>query len=304
SDIAVLVRSHRQGRLMAEALARLGVPSVQQAEDSVFASPEAEQLRRVLLAVAEPGRGDIVRAALGTELLGMPGEELVRLLAADAQWAARVETFHGYHRMWREHGFARMFRALAAAEGIASRLLALADGERRLTNLLHLGELLADEAARQPRGLEALAEWMATRADDPHPESEEQQLRLESDEHVVKIVTIHKSKGLQYPIVFCPFLWDGRLFAERDRDVACHDQATLEMEAGKESPLRIQACREELAESLRLLYVALTRPEHRCTVVWGPANDSTTSPLFWLLHGNAGADELVTLRARMKALDD
>ena len=309
SDIAVLVRSHRQGRLMGDALARLGVPSVQQAEDSVFASPEAEQLRRVLLAVAEPGRDDIVRAALGTELLGMPGEELVRLLTADAEWATRVETFHGYHRLWREHGFARMFRALAAAEEIAPRLLALADGERRLTNLLHLGELLADEAARQPRGLEALSEWMATRAADPHPESEEQQLRLESDEHVVKIVTIHKSKGLQYPIVFCPFLWDGRLFAEREHDVACHDQthddrATLEMEADGQSPLRVQACREELAESLRLLYVALTRAEQRCTVVWGPGNDSPTSPLFWLLHGTEAGDQIGALRARMKALDD
>src|SRR5262249_60283134 len=122
--------------------------------------PGAEQLRGGLLGVAGAGRDDIGRAALGTELLGMPGEELVRLLAADAQWAARVETFHGYHRMWREHGFARMFRALAAAEGIAPRLLALADGDRRLTNLLHLGELLAREAARQPRGLEALAEWV------------------------------------------------------------------------------------------------------------------------------------------------
>ena len=309
SDIAVLVRSHRQGRLMGDALAGLGVPSVQQAEDSVFASPEAEQLRRVLLAVAEPGRDDIVRAALGTELLGMPGEELVRLLAADAEWAARIETFHGYHRLWREHGFARMFRALAAAAAIAPRLLALADGERRLTNLLHLGELLADEAARQPRGLEALSEWMATRAADPHPESEEQQLRLESDEHVVKIVTIHKSKGLQYPIVFCPFLWDGRLFAERDRDVACHDEAhddraTLEMEADGQSPLRVQACREELAESLRLLYVALTRAEHRCTVVWGPGNDSPTSPLFWLLYGAEAGNQIGALRARVRGLDD
>src|SRR5262249_57341476 len=92
-------------------------------------------------------------------------------------------------------------------------------------------------------------------------------------------------------------------------DVACHDQAhddraTLEMQADKDSPLRVQACREELAESLRLLYVALTRAEHRCTVVWGPANDSPTSPLFWLLHGTEGTDELGTLRARMKTLDD
>src|SRR5262249_3077969 len=92
-------------------------------------------------------------------------------------------------------------------------------------------------------------------------------------------------------------------------DVACHDQAhddraTLEMQADKDSPLRVQACREELAESLRLLYVALTRAEHRCTVVWGPANDSPTSPLFWLLHGTEDADQLGTLRARMRALDD
>ena len=308
-DIAVLVRNHRQGRLVRDALARLGVPSVQQAEDSVFASREAEQLRRVLLAVAEPGRDDIVRAALGTELLGVSGEELVRLLAVEAEWTERVESFHDYHRLWREHGFARMFRGLVTAEGISPRLLAFADGERRLTNLLHLGELLADEAARQPRGLEVLAQWMASRAVDPHPESEEQQLRLESDEHVVKIVTIHKSKGLQYPVVFCPFVWDGRLFAERDRDVACHDataddRATLEVEASPQSPLRVQACREELAEGLRLLYVALTRAQHRCTVVWGAAGDSATSALFWLLHAPDGTEQPAALRACLKGMDD
>ena len=182
---------------------------------------------------------------------------------------------------------------------MSHRLLAHEDGERRLTNLLHLGELLQDEAARHPRGLDALVQWMAARAADRQPQSEEQQLRLESDEHVVKIVTVHKSKGLQYPVVFCPFVWDGRLFAtdaRRERDVVCHDpeadnRATLEMEADLQARLRLQACHEELAENLRLFYVALTRAIHRCTIVWGATNDAATSAPFWLLHAPDGVSD-------------
>jgi exodeoxyribonuclease V beta subunit len=311
-DIAVLVRSHRQGRLVADALARRGVPSVQQAADSVFASAEAAELRRVLLAVADPGRDEVVRAALGTELLDVSGEQLLALLADDRAWSDRLEAFHRYHLVWREHGFGRMFRELLATEGVSPRLLEYADGERRLTNLLHLGELVAEEAARRPRGLDALVQWMAERAADEHPESEEQQLRLESDEHVVKIVTVHKSKGLEYPVVFCPFVWDGRLFAadwQRERDVVCHDpaagdRATLELEAERSSPLRVQACREELAEQLRLFYVAVTRAIHRCTIVWGATGDSHTAAPFWLLHASPGADTVQALQVERDRMDD
>ena len=212
----------------------------------MFTSREADELRRVLTGVAEPGRDDVVRAALGTELLGVTGEALFALREDDTGWGAELDAFQRFHQVWREHGFARMFRELVAERGVSHRLLAHEDGERRLTNLLHLGELLQDEAARHPRGLDALVQWMAARAADPRPQSEEQQLRLESDEHVVKIVTVHKSKGLQYPVVFCPFVWDGRLFAidaRRERDVVCHDpeadnRATLEMEADLQARLR------------------------------------------------------------------
>src|SRR5262249_49261027 len=141
-DIAVLVRSHRQGSLVAAALARRGVPGAQQAADSVFASREAEQLQRVLLAVADPGRDEVVRAALGTELLDVSGAQLMALLDDDRAWSDRLDSFHRYHLVWREHGFGRMFRELLTTEGVSPRLLEYADGERRLTNLLHLGELL------------------------------------------------------------------------------------------------------------------------------------------------------------------
>ncbi len=311
-DIAVLVRSHRQGRLVADALARRGVPSVQQAADSVFASPEAEDLRRVLLAVADPGRDEVVRAALGTELLDVSGEQLVALLDDDRAWSERVEAFHHYHLVWRDHGFGRMLRELLAREGVSPRLLEYADGERRLTNLLHLGELLQEEAARHPRGLDALVQWMAERAAEEHPASEEQQLRLESDENVVKIVTVHKSKGLEYPVVFCPFVWDGRLFAldaYRQRDVVCHDpdqddRPTLELESERGSRLRAQACREELGEQLRLFYVAVTRAIHRCTIVWGMTGDSHTAAPFWLLHATPDADSESQLRAQRDRMSD
>ncbi len=312
SDIAVLVRTHVQARLVAAALARRGVASVQHAEDSVFASREAEQLRRVLLAVAEPGRETAVRAALGTELLGVAGEELLALLDDDQRWTARVDAFHRFHDVWRAQGIGPMCRELCAELGVAGRLLAYTDGERRLTNLLHLAELLQDEATRHPRGLDALVQWMAVRAADDRPETEEQQLRLESDEHVVKIVTVHKSKGLEYPIVFCPFVWDGRLFAldqRVERDVVCHDaaagdQPTLELEAPSDSPLRMQACREELAEQLRLFYVAVTRAVHRCTIAWGATGDSHTAAPFWLLHA-AGTEETVgALKAARNGMRD
>ncbi len=311
-DIAVLVRSHRQGRLVGAELAARGVASVQQAQDSVFASPEATQLRQVLLAVVDPGRDDVVRAALGTELMGVSGEALVALQDDDQEWARVLETFHRHHERWRTHGAGRMFRRLLAEHGVAARLLEYADGERRLTNLLHLGELLQAEAARRPRGLDALVQWMAERAADGQPESEEQQLRLESDENVVKIVTVHKSKGLEYPVVFCPFVWDGRLAADdayRTRDIVCHDptaggRVTLELESLRQSPLREQARLEELAEQIRLFYVAVTRAIHRCTIVWGATGDSHTAAPFWLLHAPADAGTVAALRQARDGADD
>ena len=238
-DIAVLVRSHRQGRLVGAALARLGVASVQQAEDSVFTSREADELRRVLTGVAEPGRDDVVRAALGTELLGVTGEALFALREDDTGWGAELDAFQRFHQVWREHGFARMFRELVAERGVSHRLLAHEDGERRLTNLLHLGELLQDEAARHPRGLDALVQWMAARAADPQtaergaaaPARERRARR--QDRHGPQEQGAAVSGGVLSLRLGRTAL---RHDARRERDVVCHDpeadnRATLEMEA-------------------------------------------------------------------------
>ena len=293
-DIAVLVRTHRQGRMIRERLLRLGVPSVQQVDASVFASLEARQLEGLLAAVLEPGDEGRTRATLADDFFGLSGEALYRLRDDEAAWARWLETFQDYRHQWREQGFIHFFRRWLHEQGVAPHLLAFRDGERRLTNVLHLAELL-HVASRAHPGMAALRKWLGDRRRAPTGKDEEQQLRLESDENLVRIVTIHKSKGLEYPVVFCPFVWDGRLrTGERDlllyHDPAQPDRTVLAVGAQKDDPAWRHARNEELAENLRLFYVALTRAQHRCTLVWGPyqirgkTDESGAAPPAWLLH--------------------
>ena len=237
-DIAVLVRTNAQADRVREALLARGVASVQLGEASVFASHEAAEIERVLLAVAQPGREPLVRAALATDLFGLGGNALEVLDEDEAAWEARANAFLDYQALWRDQGFVQMFRRLMRAEGVAARLLRYEDGERRLTNVLHLTELLQAAAGADHLGMEGLIDWLAAHRQNGETAPEEAQLRLESDENLVKIATIHKSKGLQYPVVFCPFLWDVSL---RGKDegvgVLFHDPAaenTPTLDAGSD----------------------------------------------------------------------
>src|SRR5690606_35425153 len=220
-------------------------------------------------------------------------------------WQAILERFHDYHRLWREHGFIRFFRTMLQREGVHARLLAYVDGERRLTNLLHLGELLHVQATETGMGMEALVNWLAQQRQEPGG-GDAAELRLESDERLVKVVTIHASKGLEYPIVFCPFLWEGPTRSERKLAIAFHDpeqdlQAVLDFGSDGIEEGRLLAEEEELAEELRLAYVALTRARHRCYVVWGKCNGLQASGLGWLLHGRH-ADERLRPLAALQAI--
>jgi exodeoxyribonuclease V beta subunit len=313
-DIAVLVRTNIQADRIREALLARGIASVQLGEASVFASHEADEIQRVLLAAAQPAREAVVRAALTTDLFGVCGNALESLGEDEAAWEARANAFLEYHTTWREQGFVQMFRRLMKAEGVAARLLRFADGERRLTNVLHLAELLQAAAAADHLGMEGVIAWLSTRRQREETTPEEAQLRLESDENLVKIATIHKSKGLQYPLVFCPFLWDVPLRKQDEdlgilfHDPTAADQLTLDAGSERIGEARALAEREALAEHLRLAYVAVTRAEHRCTVVWGNVNGGEASGLAYLLHEPAdlapGADRAAAVRERTRALGD
>ncbi len=297
-DIAVLVRSHAHGAAMRRALAAVGVGSVELSQASVFASSDAADLERVLAAVLQPQREPLLRAALATEAMGHDAAALHALADDDAALLQRIARFAGYRATWLTRGIGRMLREWLRAEGVGARLLARADGERRMTNLLHLSECL-HEAAASHAAPEALLRWLqAQRADAQRDEAA--QLRLESDRNLVQVVTIHKSKGLEYPLVFCPLLWDGHVTPRRGGEgLDYHDDtlgAVIDFRAQDKTALEAvkqQLTLHEATETLRLIYVALTRAVHRCTLVVGPYLARTSSGTSVAQSGRARLNWLV-----------
>ncbi|MDD5035414.1 MAG: exodeoxyribonuclease V subunit beta, partial [Methylococcaceae bacterium] len=289
-DIAVLVPTHRQGELVQVALTARGVPAVRQGQDTVYACDEAGELERILLAIAEPQREALIKSALATTLTGMDAAAIFALQNDESAWESILAGLARYREIWLGRGFMPMFCRWLEESGVTERLLAYRDGERRLTNLLHLAELL-QVASRDKAGPDELLGWLSRHRGKPEGD-EETLLRLESDAERVKIVTIHTSKGLEYPIVFCPFLWDGNLWRKDETAATFHDpdhgnHTVLDLAGVHDETHRSLASQEKLAEKLRLLYVALTRAKHRCYAVWGHFKEMETSALTWLLHGSA-----------------
>jgi exodeoxyribonuclease V beta subunit len=300
-DVAVLVRTNRQAFDIHAALRRAGVPAVIYGSESVFGSREAESLRRVLAAIVEPGHDGRVRAALATAWFGVDAGTLFRLQDDEEGWTGWMLRFLGWREMWASDGFVAMGRDMIREAGIRTRLLGLPDGERRLTDLLHLFELMHEVEHEEGLGVEALCAWLSRRIADAasdeatrRPSSEEHQLRLETDEMAVKVVTVHKSKGLEYPIVFCPFLWHahdpagmGKGVAERG--VLCHDpvdgsRTIRDFGSPAIDVHAAQASSESRSENARMLYVALTRAKFRCVATWGAIKGAGETALARLLH--------------------
>ncbi len=284
ADIAVLVRTHAEGVLVQDALRQRRVASVLVSRESVFASEEAVWLDAILTAVAEPGDEAVARGALATPLMGYDASHIDRLNHDEQSLDRLVDTLQQLHVSWRDHGFMAMFQRWIAQFDVGARLARLGDGERRLTNLAQLAELI-QAMSREAPGIDALLRAYRTRMAEPDIDSEAEQLRLESDEARVRIVTIHKSKGLEYGIVVLPFLWACRDVDSRE-PLLVHDPAggrLLDLAVDADNLAR--ARRERLAEDLRLAYVALTRARHACYLLWGGFKDAHNTALAWLLDG-------------------
>ncbi|MDR1228046.1 MAG: exodeoxyribonuclease V subunit beta [Azoarcus sp.] len=297
-DVAVLVRTHNEGARMKAALAQKGVGSVELSQSSVFASGEAGELERVLLAIADPARERRIKAALATGLMGWDAAALARLASDDNGLVEQLGRFAGWREDWLRHGFAFMSWRWMNDAGVASRLLARDDGERRLTNLLHLTELLQRDAGRASPAV--LLGILARRRVEGGG-GDDALLRLESDRNLVRIVTIYRAKGLQYGIVFCPFLFDGYAASHRGGPMRFwHDEtggqvADWRADPGGEDRIKEKLDGERDAETLRLVYVALTRAVHRCYLAvgcydkgarsGGNYRESAHSLLNWLVTG-------------------
>ncbi|MGH8160262.1 MAG: exodeoxyribonuclease V subunit beta [Rhodanobacter sp.] len=283
-DVAVLLSTNQQVVALRTRLVARGVPCVGSGRGNIFAGEVARELELILFAVLHPDDDQAVRGALATRLLGVTLEQFSAWQTQPAAFERELERFEAWRTLVRMRGVLALIEALLAAR--ATALLALPEGERVLTDLRHLGELLAaEEGARQ--GLDGLYAWLLEMreegGDGDADAADERQLRIESDARRVQLLTIHASKGLEFPIVFLPLVWR---ISDRKRNppqlLRYHDAAghrCIDLGSVDFIEHRGQHFREELEERLRLLYVALTRAVHAVHVYWVdrsplPGNDA------------------------------
>lgn len=309
SDITVLVRSRNEAGLIRDALNALSIPSVYlSSRDSVYTTPEARELLWLLQAIQAPEQERLLRSALATSIFAIDAATLDALTQNEREWDALVEQFAVWQQLWHQRGVLPMLRDVMIKRQLAENMLASENGERRLTDLMHLGELL-QEASVQLESPHALVRFLAQQIARPNSQASSQQLRLESDRHLVQIITIHKSKGLQYPLVWLPFAAGFREAASalyHDRD---NFTALLDVQGDAQSLALAEE--ERLAEDLRLLYVALTRSVYHCSVGIAPLikgtrkkegeSDLHKSALGYLVQQGQAADAQ-QLSQRLNAL--
>jgi exodeoxyribonuclease V beta subunit len=297
-DLAVLVATNDEALTMQRALAHRGVPCVVVSRASVFKSPEARELLTILRALA--GFNEmLLRGALSTRLLGGTLSRIAESTRDALAWHQQVAQFERWRDLWRKHGVLALIEQLAERQ--AAVLLANIGGERGLTNLLHLAELLQRESTMLD-GERALTDWLAQRIANADDDREDEQLRLESDSGRVHIATLHKSKGLEYPIVFLPFL-PMRKSAKSAKHAAFFrgDRRIVHVLgiAPDASALQAQAD-EERGEQLRLLYVGLTRARVACYAACSVIGSQGEVPALVYLLGGKSADK--DLESRLQKL--
>lgn len=286
-DIAVLVRTHTQVSLVYDALVRTGVPCVLAGGTSVFATPAAQEWLWLLQALEQPHRTDRVRLAALTSLLGYSvadvdtrGDELVAEVGSMLRELAAV---------FARSGFAALFERLATLGRLEARLLATVSGERALTDVRHIAQLLDRVAAEEFLGPTALTRWLEERMLDPRPGSADRSRRLDSDAAAVQILTVHGSKGLEFPVVYVPFGWDSAKHPNPDPLLLHEDGRRILDVGGEGSPgygqRRARHDEEAAGEELRLLYVALTRARCHLALWWAPSFGTGSSPLHRMLAG-------------------
>ena len=298
SDFAVLTRSNREAVMMKAALEKSRIPAVLQNTGTVFETDEAWHMEIFLRAVADPGNSGLVAAALGTRIFATDSKLFVdtdkdaALREKMDEWSNK---FQEYHHHWNKSSFMRMFRVFlnekdifTDGSNVRKRLLGYGDGERALTNLMHLAELLHEAETSEKLGINGLLNWFIERRanTEAFKGNESYLIRLERDEEAVKIVTVHKSKGLEFPIVFCPFAAHSRS-RSNEKDFVYHDDKLNRLihfdkdEAGDKYK---RTKREDFAEMMRLFYVAVTRAKNLTYLYWGNIRSSDYSALGYLFY--------------------
>jgi exodeoxyribonuclease V beta subunit len=291
--VAVLTRTNAAARDMKDALDAAGVPAVIGGADDVLASDEAAELVRLSAAISSPYDHRAVSAALATRIWGFTALEIATAVSdgGEAEWSRITSQFADIRDTWRSRGVSAALGALMAARDTTERMLTLPDGERRLTNIRHVIELLHEAASDEGVVAESVGEWLA-REQGVQNTPERRMQRLETDSEAVQILSMHKAKGLEFDVVFCPTLYDDSPLRGGPFDITAvsardADRAVMDIGSPMHSARAAAMKHDEDAEALRLVYVALTRAVHRCYVAFGDIGKqgaASRSPLGYLLR--------------------
>lgn len=287
-DIAILVNNNHQAIEMQEALLEYDLRSVLRNKSSVFNSRESDELYIILSAILNTGSDAQIRAALATDTLGYRFSTLQQLQQDEEGWAQLISQFKEIRLAWEKKGFAQAVTLLTSFFSPVQQLAAFKTAERRITNFYHLIELLMIKAREKDLNPYGLMAYFRNKKNKNGDSSDEEVIRLQSDDKLVQIITMHSSKGLEYPIVFCPFLHE-KVKVELKTPFSFHKNGNTFIDLGsREEELRLhqlQSAREALAERVRVAYVALTRAKSACFVHFVRSSDIEESPLASLLCG-------------------
>lgn len=290
-DITILVRSHKQASLIRAELLKRHIPSVFFSErNSVYETQEAQDLRFILSACLTPYRQSSLLSAIGTSLWGLTSTDIFNIKQDEKAWDNVVENFVGYQQVWLHQGILPMLHQIFVKENIIQRINALPNAERRITDLLHLAELLQGAMPNLENEF-ALLRWYEQQLDNPDGYADEQKQRLESEESLVKVVTIHGSKGLEYPVVWLPFVAKASQPAKsKPITIYQNDEGKAHWSFGSQSDeIKKYIDKAEFAEDLRLLYVAVTRAKYQLNLILPSQFDEKWNSLSYLLsNGEIG----------------
>jgi len=293
-DIAVLVRTGKQGIEVRNAFVRYNIPSVSRGMDSVFKTGEAVDLYFIISAVADPSNYNFVRGAVSTVAMGGDAAVLYSLNRDKAdgenKFNAVTSRFYDYREIWISGGFFSMITALLDGESFHARLLSLNGGERMITNINHLSEILHKieyENDFTPRELSA---WLGNAVLSP-PDGDDYSMRIERDDDAVNIITMHACKGLEFPVVYCPFLAHSGRGNDKYliyHDTSDNDRPVIYLDSDIPGEIAKIKAAEDLAENVRLFYVALTRGKSACRVLFDPNSNFGKSAAHYIFLESAG----------------
>ncbi len=291
-DVAVIVEAHKDARACRESLAEAGIPAVYSGDVDIFSSPAAQDWLCLLKAFEQPHRSGLVRAAATTMFFG---ETAASLHAGGDDLTDRIgHTLRAWADHLRARGAAAVFEA-AQVGGMANRVLAWRGGERNMTDLAHLTQLLHETAHRERFGLPALLEWLRDECTGKG-RTVERTRRLDSDAAAVQIMTVWVSKGLQYPLVYLPFGFNRHIFD--DELLLFHEDGVRSLDIGgkhrtgyADNQRRWRA--EVAGDDIRLTYVALTRAQSQVVAWWAPSWDEGNGGISRLLRGRKQGDPTV-----------